>query len=52
MIAGALGVRVPPKSEDGKRYERVLREKVGREREGKKREEEEKERAKKAVWDS
>lgn len=52
MIAGALGVRIPPKSEDGKRYERVLREKVGREREGRKREEEERERAKKAVWDS
>lgn len=52
MIAGALGVRAPPKSEEGKRYEQVLREKAGREKEEKKREEEERERAKKAVWDS
>lgn len=52
MIAGALGVRAPPKSEEGTRYERVLREKAGREREGKKRQDEERERAKKAVWDS
>ncbi|MCJ1468051.1 hypothetical protein MMC07_006677 [Pseudocyphellaria aurata] len=52
MIAGALGVRAPLKSEESKRYERVLREKVGKERKEKKREEEERERAKQAVWDS
>lgn len=52
MIAGALGVRAPPKSEEGKRYERALREKAGREKEEKKSEEQERERAKMAVWDS
>lgn len=52
MIAGALGMRAPPKSEEGKQYERALRQKAGREREEKKREEEERDRAKKAVWDS
>lgn len=56
LIAGALGVKAPPKSEEAKAYERVVREKekkrLAREREGKRMEAEEAERAKRDVWDS
>ena len=55
LIAGALGVRSPAKSEEAKEYERVVKEKEQRkrteEREVAKREEEEKEAARKSVWD-
>lgn len=51
MIAGALGMRAPTKSEEGRQYERALREKVGREKEERRREEKERERAKTAVWE-
>jgi hypothetical protein len=54
MIAGALGVRAPKKTEEQKEYERAVREKERRrkEREGeeRRREEEERERARKSVW--
>lgn len=55
MIAGALGVKVPAKSEDGMAYERAVREKerrrVEKGREERRREEEEKERARREVWE-
>lgn len=56
MIAGALGVKAPPKSAEARAYENVVREKekkrLAREREGKRIEAEEAERAKREVWDS
>jgi len=55
MIAGALGVRVPKRTEGEKRYEKAVREKeVARkekEREDKTREGEERARARASVWD-
>lgn len=55
LIAGALGVRAPPKTEEQKAYEKAVREKEvkrrEREKEDAKRAEEERERAKKAIWD-
>ena len=55
MIAGALGVKVPKKSEENKAYERAVKDQE-RKRRDKVREEDEKsaresEEAKKAVWD-
>lgn len=56
LIAGALGVKAPPKSEEAKAYERVIREnekkRLAREREGRRVEAEEAERAKRDVWES
>lgn len=56
MIAGALGVRPPKKSEEQRQYEKVVNEKEVRrrdkEREDKRREEEEAVKAKAAVWDA
>ena len=55
MIAGALGVRPPKKTEEMKRYEKAAldkeRAKRDKEREGRKKEEDEREKAKAAVWD-
>ena len=55
LIAGALGVRAPAKSEETKEYDRVVKEKERRrrteEKDAKRREEEEKEAAKKSVWE-
>ncbi|KAA6410789.1 MAG: hypothetical protein FRX48_05099 [Lasallia pustulata] len=55
LIAGALGVRAPKKTEEQKAYEKAVREKearrIRREREAKWEEEEERERARKAVWE-
>lgn len=56
LIAGALGVRVPKKSEEMKEYERVVREKEARrrenEREGKRREEEAARKAREDIWEN
>ncbi|MCJ1479586.1 hypothetical protein MMC13_008272 [Lambiella insularis] len=56
MIAGALGVRAPKKSEEQRQYEKVVKEKEVRrrekEREGKRREEDEAVKAKAAIWDA
>lgn len=55
LIAGALGVKAPPKSEDGKAYERAVREnekrRLAKAREKRRREEEEAERAKRQIWE-
>lgn len=51
MIAGALGMRAPVKSEEAKKYEKAVREKVEKEREERRKVEEEREKAKRAVWD-
>lgn len=55
MIAGALGVRPPKKTEEQKEYERVMREKESKRRELEKQEaakaQEDAMRAKAAVWD-
>lgn len=55
MIAGALGVRAPKRTEEEREYDRVQREKQRRQREVEREEEvrrqEEKEKAKRAVWD-
>jgi len=54
MIAGALGVRAPRRTEEEREYDRVMREKEKKmreeERESKKREEAERERRLAAVW--
>jgi hypothetical protein len=54
MIAGALGVRAPKMTEEGKEYEKAVRErerkKQDQEREARKRAEEDMQRAKAAVW--
>lgn len=54
MIAGALGVRTPRKTEEGKEYEKAVRDREKRkrdqEREARKRAEEDMQRAKAAVW--
>lgn len=56
IIAGALGVKAPAKSEEGRAYEKAMREKekkrLEREREERRREEEEQERAKREVWEA
>lgn len=55
MIAGALGVKTPKKTEEGKAYEKAVREKERRRREKEREEEErlnrEKEEARRTVWD-
>ena len=55
LIAGALGVKAPPKSEEARAYERAVREKeknrLAREREGARMEAEEAERAKRDIWE-
>lgn len=51
MIAGALGIRAPVKSEEAKKYEKAVREKVEKEREEMRKEEEERKKAKRAVWE-
>lgn len=55
MIAGALGVKAAPKSEEARAYERAVREKerkrLAKEKEGKRAEVEAAERAKRQVWD-
>jgi hypothetical protein len=56
LIAGALGVKAPKKSEEARAYEKAVREKEVRrrekEREEGRRAEEEREKARKEVWDS
>lgn len=56
MIAGALGVRTPPKSQEGKAYEKALKEKEKkrreREKEERRREEEATEKARRDVWEA
>lgn len=55
MIAGALGVRAPKRSDEQKEYDRAVKEKELKRREKEKaetaREQEEKERQKAAIWD-
>lgn len=51
MIAGALGLRAPAKTEEARRYERVVKERAGREREERRKGEEERERAIRDVWE-
>ncbi|KFX95677.1 hypothetical protein V490_03717, partial [Pseudogymnoascus sp. VKM F-3557] len=55
MIAGALGIRAPKKTEEERAYERAVREgevkRRQREREEKAKEEEERERARRSVWE-
>lgn len=55
MIAAGLGVRKPRDSEEGRAYERAVREKERRrvegERDARKREEREREEAKRGVWE-
>ena len=55
MIAGALGVRAPKRTEEQRQYDKAVREKEmkrkEREKEEKKREEAEREKAKAAMWD-
>lgn len=55
MIAGALGVRAPKKTEEQRDYERAVKEKEIRKRREEKealaRKEEEREKAKAAVWE-
>ncbi|KAI9800346.1 MAG: hypothetical protein M1825_004116 [Sarcosagium campestre] len=55
MIAGALGVRAPKRTEEQKEYERAIREKEAKrknqEREAQKRVQEAAERAKARIWD-
>ena len=56
LIAGALGVRTPKKTEEQRAYDKAMVEKEVRrrekERQTKKREEEEAEKARAAVWDA
>lgn len=55
MIAGALGIRAPKKTEEERAYEKAVREGERKRREREKvekvREEEERERAKRSVWE-
>lgn len=55
MIAGALGVRAPRRTEEEREYDRAMREKEKKrraeEKEREKREEGERAARKKAVWD-
>ncbi|KAI9804278.1 MAG: hypothetical protein M1833_007085 [Piccolia ochrophora] len=56
MIAGALGVRAPKKTDEQKEYEKAIKEKEAKkknqERDAKRRAEEEANRAKAAVWET
>lgn len=56
LIAGALGIRAPPKTEEQKKYDRAVKEaeikRKNREKEAKEREKEEAEKANKSMWDS
>ncbi|MCJ1354503.1 MAG: hypothetical protein MMC33_004492 [Icmadophila ericetorum] len=56
LIAGALGVRVPKKTEEMKEYEKAIREKEARrrekEREGKRKEEDAARKAREDIWES
>lgn len=55
LIAGALGVRAPKRTDEEKEYDRVMREKERKrrteEKERERREKEETEARKKAIWD-
>lgn len=55
MIAGALGVKTPKRSEEAKAYERAVREKeskrIARERDERKMEEERRQQARRQVWE-
>ena len=55
LIAGALGVRAPKRTEEQRAYDRAIREKEqkkkDKEKEERKKEEEEKEKLKASVWD-
>ena len=55
MIAGALGVKTPKKSEEARAYERAIREKeskkIARERDEQKLEEEKREQARRQIWE-
>lgn len=55
LIAGALGVRAPKKTEEARAYEKAVKEKElkrrEKEREAVKREEDEKRKAREAVWE-
>ncbi|KAL8838043.1 MAG: hypothetical protein Q9170_002279 [Blastenia crenularia] len=55
MIAGALGVKTPQKSEEVRQYERAVREKetkrIAKEREERKAEEERRQQARRQVWE-
>ena len=55
MIAGALGVKAPKKTEEGRAYERAVRDNERKRRkrakEEEEREEKKREEARKAVWD-
>lgn len=56
LIAGALGIKAPPKTEEQRRYDRALKEQEikrrNKEKEERKRAEEEDEKAKAAIWDA
>lgn len=56
LIAGALGVRAPKKTEEQRQYDNAMKEKElkrrNKERGNHKRETEEAEKAKAAIWDS
>ena len=55
MIAGALGIRAPKRTEEQRKYDRAVKEQEikrrNREREEREQEREEEEKAKNAVWD-
>ena len=55
MIAGALGIKAPKPTEEGKAYERATREKEAKrlrnEKEERKAEAERQERARRAMWE-
>jgi hypothetical protein len=55
MIAGALGVKAPKRSDEAKAYEKAVREKeskrIAREREERKEEEERRQQARRQVWE-
>lgn len=55
MIAGALGVRAPKKTEEARAYDKAVKEKElkrrEKEREAGKKEEEERRKAREAVWE-
>ncbi|KAI4161168.1 MAG: hypothetical protein L6R39_000128 [Caloplaca ligustica] len=55
MIAGALGVKAPTKSEEARAYERAIREKeskrISKERGERKTEEERRQRARRQIWE-
>ncbi|KAL9590683.1 MAG: hypothetical protein Q9203_000545, partial [Teloschistes exilis] len=55
MIAGALGLKAPKKSEEERVYERAIKEKevkrIAREREGRRAEEEKRSQARRQIWE-